>query len=48
MTVPIFGRFDFYVWDTKLHDWVKVSRREYEILNAKGRDVMYLKKGVDR
>ena len=45
MVVPVFGRFEFYVWDTKLHDWVKVSREEYKSLEKKGRDVMYLKKG---
>ena len=44
MVVPIFGRFDYYVWDTKVHDWVCVSFKEYKRLKKHGRDVMYLRK----
>ena len=47
--LPIFGRYVCYVWDTKLHKWIKVTRQEYRKQKAHGRDVMYLRlcKGED-
>jgi len=41
--VPIFGSFNYYVWDTALHKWLRITRKEYNTLKKAGRDVMYLR-----
>jgi len=44
VVLPVFGGFEYYVWDTKIYDWVQVSRREFNKLQRSGRDVIFFKK----
>ena len=42
--VPILGRYEYFVWDTDVYEWVQVSRREFNKLQRSGRDVIFFKK----